>query len=105
MQKLQERMSVFQKRKYSDVDKKKWLKVLVPEMMSSEDSGDDEKNYVKPLNWRSPLVKNFFTDLDQEFHASKSAQAKRQTKGREIASEDSSRPVPTGIPGWAIVKN
>lgn len=98
-------MSVFKKRKYSEADRKKWLKVIVPDMMSSEDSGDDgdEKNYVKPLDWRSPLIKDFFIDLDQEFSVNKSAQAKRQTKVREVSSVSSSRPVPTNMPSWAIV--
>ena len=71
-------------------------------MISSEENGDDEKNYVKELPWRAPLVKNFFDDLDEEYFSSKSAQAKRQTKARESSSQLSSRPTPEGMPAWAI---
>ena len=83
-------------------DKITALLFLLLHSKKSEESGDDEKNHVKPLHWRSPLIKDFFLDLDQEFHANKSAQAKRQTKVREVATVVSSRPVPTNMPSWAI---
>ena len=94
---------MFKKRKYSEDDKKKWLKVIIPEMMSSEDSEDDDRNHVKTLSWRAPIVTDFFNDLDQEFSSNKSSQAKRQTKVREIAPIPSSRPAPANMPSWAIV--
>ena len=41
------------------------MKVLVPVMMSSEESEDEENiNYVKDLPWRADIVKEFFSDLD-----------------------------------------
>ena len=58
------------------------------DMISSEESGvEDDKNYVKQLPWRAPLVKSFVDDLDDEYLFSRSVQAKRQTKVRELSSE------------------
>ena len=43
-QKLQERLSVFKKRTYEKQDEEKWMKVLIPEMVSSEESGEEDVN-------------------------------------------------------------
>ncbi len=37
---------MFIKRKYNDADRKKWLLVLEANMMSSEESGDEDELYV-----------------------------------------------------------
>ena len=56
------------------------MKVLVPAMMSSEESEDEENiNYVKDLPWRASIVKEFFSDLDKHFEATKSAQADKKS--------------------------
>ena len=61
LQKLEERLSVFKKRVYSQDDEQKWIKILVPAMMSSEESEDEENIiYVKDLPWRASIVKEFF---------------------------------------------
>ena len=85
--------------------KEKWNKVLVPEVISSEesDSGENEEIvYVKPLPWRSELVNNFFAQLDDKIAETKSAQARRQRKKRMVSISNSTRKVPTGLPKWAV---
>ncbi len=93
---------MFQNRKYNDADQKKWRLVLEANMMSSEESGDEDELYVKPLTWRADRVNKFLMDLDDEFHSSKSAQAKRQTKQRIHADKSSQRPIPPDLPAWVI---
>ena len=106
-QKLQERRSVFKKRVYTNnEDKEKWLKVLVPDMISSEESEEDDDgdfNVVKTLPWRAVVVRDFFYDLDEHYYSGKSPQAKRQTKRRALSDEVSSRSLPVDhFPSWAI---
>ena len=61
LQKLEERFSVFKRRVYSQDDEQKWMKILVPAMMSSEESKDEENIiYAKDLPWRASIVKEFF---------------------------------------------
>ena len=44
-QKLQQRLAVFKKRSFSSPgDKDKWSKVLISEMMSSEESGGEDSD-------------------------------------------------------------
>ena len=77
------------------------MRVLVPAMMSSEESADEENvNYVK--SWRASIVKEFFSDLDKQFEGTKSAQAMRQTKSRIASFSVSYRQAPQGIPTWAL---
>ena len=56
-------MSEFKRRSYSEKDKKKWEKVLIPEFMSSDESGTEDGKgviFVKKIPWRSPKVETFF---------------------------------------------
>ena len=57
----------------------KWNKVLVYEMMSSEESGEEGPTgsciIVKSLPWRSTRVNNFMQSLDDKAHSSKSQQS------------------------------
>ncbi len=50
---------MFASRVYED-DRRKWSSVLQSDLMSSEDSGEEDELYVKPLNWRSKRIENFF---------------------------------------------
>lgn len=89
---------------YNDVDRAKWEKVLVSELISSDESEiEDEKSIliVKELSWRSVRVSTFFSRLDQAHEHRKSEQACRQTKSRVVKGKISSRPTPTNIPSWA----
>lgn len=104
LQKLQERLSIFKKRVYDKQDEDKWKKVLIPAMVSSEESGsgEDNINYVKQLPWRGSIVTEFFYDLDEQYAATKSSQARRQTKRRLPSATGSSRPAPSDVPTWAL---
>ena len=78
------------------------MKIMCNEMMSSEDSGDDGTNTVRPLTWRSEYVNKMFERIDKYCDSTKSAQARRQTKAR-IVGEPSARDLPQGLPNWAHV--
>ncbi len=92
---------MFLKRSYGEVDRKKWASVLNVDCVSSEESGEDDELYVKPLLWRSSLVEKFFVDLDDQFQQTKFSQAKRQTKTRILSEVPSKRPAPSDLPSWA----
>ena len=89
-------------------NKEKWRRVIVPEMMLSDESGFDEDGkavvFVKDLQWRSDKVGRLFEHLDNIQDQKKSEQALRQSKPRVLIAETSKRP-PTDlgtIPKWAI---
>ena len=81
-----------------DIDvkiKEKWKYLLTTDMMTSEESGeDDEVIIVKPLSWRSRKVSKFFHKLDVTSTENKTSQAKRQRKQRVLSDEPSMRPQP-----------
>ena len=90
----------------NEEEKEKWMGVLKPEAMSSDESGDndgDEVILVHPLPWLSAEVTAFKQQLDEEIIKEKSPQARRQTKGRVIGCP-SSRAMPTEDPVWALLK-
>ena len=67
MQRRAERESEFQRMSYSDSDREKWKKVLVTQLMSSDESDSEENQpvfVVKELPWRSDKVTAFFEKLD-----------------------------------------
>ena len=68
LQKLQERIAYLGKAKLPDKDKEKWSRVIVSEMMSSEESGDEDDSpiVVRPLPWRASRVDNFLGQLDKQ---------------------------------------
>ena len=76
------------------------MKVLVPAMMSSEESADEENvNYVKDLPWRASIVKEIWTSSSSH-------------RGNKICSSHASdkksyskffRPLPTSPTGNANV--
>ena len=60
IQKLQDRIAVFHKLKLSAKDKGKWERVLINEIMSSEDScSDSDDVFIKEIPWRSEIVDTF----------------------------------------------
>jgi len=85
-------------------DKEKWEKILRVEVMSSdESSSDSEDNFVvKVLTWRHERVNYFLRKLDEKSAEIRSSQAQRQRKKRIINGAFSSRPMPSGLPKWAI---
>ena len=79
------------------------MKLMKNELMSSEESDDNETVVVKPLPWRSEYVDKIFHTIDKYTSAKKSSQAKRQTKSRNVGSA-SLRMLPQHIdlPAWAL---
>ena len=91
---------------FSDADRIKWKKLFVTELMSSDESGEEDGNavfIVKKLQWRSERVSSFFARLDNARSSRKTEQASRQTKPRVQKDLVSSRPAPRGFPSWAVV--
>lgn len=107
LQRLAERVSEFKKLSFSEVDRKKWRKIFISEMISSDESETETGKAIlsiKKLPWRSEKVDRFFTKLDEAHQARKSEQATRQTKPRLHLGAVSARPPPTSdqLPAWAI---
>jgi hypothetical protein len=62
-QKLKERLSVLEKSRLSDENKRSWTMVMIPEFMSSESicsDTDDDILIKRQLPWRSQKVTDFF---------------------------------------------
>ncbi len=68
-------------------------------MMSSEESGDEDKVVVHPLPWRKDYVNQMFNKIDNYNLARK---AKRQMKERTNGVQ-STRAAPSGMPSWSVV--
>jgi hypothetical protein len=105
MQKLQERLATFKKATLPDKEKEKWMKVFIPQMVSSEESDDSDEDtiVIKPLGWRTERVDSMFHSLDNEIEESKTTQSRRQRKNRVISSIYSTRDPPK-LPKWAVVR-
>ena len=86
--------------------KDKWGQCLVSDLISSEDSDENDSIVVKPLPWRAPKGTDFFKKLDVLIDEDKTSQAKRQRKDRIISSVESSRQKPSGgVPKWACISD
>ena len=60
LKKLQDRHSVFKKRtRYSEEIIEKWNKVFMCNLMSSENSGEDETIIIRLLPWCTPVLMTF----------------------------------------------
>jgi len=93
---------------YTDADRVKWEKVLVTELISTDESETEDGEavlVVKELTWRSDKVDSkFFAKLDSAHKSRMSEQASRQTKRRIEKGRTSIRPAPSHVPSWAIRK-
>ena len=87
--------------KLTDEARQKWLKLMINEVMSSEESGDEDIMILHPLPWRSDYVTKMFQNIDKYCQVRKSAQASRQTKKRKTG-QPSSRLPPSDLPPWEI---
>lgn len=95
--------------KFADAkDREKWEKVMMLDVISSEDSGSDngeEVLIVRPLPWHSDRVDHMISDLDKQSLSDKSPLAKRQMK-RRVPGQHSQRPKSTssldGVLQWAF---
>ncbi len=100
-QKLRSRQSEL--KRSSVKQKEKWAKMLVMEMMSSDES-DGEIIKIKELPWRSGKANEFINALEEGIAGRQSGQALRQTKQR-VVQGISSRPRPpatAALPSWAF---
>ena len=58
--------------------KDKWVKCLVSDLISSEESDkENDSIVVKPLPWQAQKVTNFFKKLDVPIDEEKTSKAKR----------------------------
>ena len=89
------------------LEKEKWAKVLMPDMISSEDDNGDEDEdvfVIRPLSWHSTAVDDFFKSLDAHSKGQKTKQAVRQMKNRVLGAPSSCpKPLDKTIPKWAFV--
>ena len=86
-----------------DKEKEKWLKGFTAEMMSSEESDEDNDVItIKPLPWRSERLTTMFYRLDDRVESGKSTQAKRQNRKRVLGISASARPQADDVPQWAL---
>ena len=73
-------------------------------MSSDESSSESKDNFiVKVLRWRHERVNYFLRKLDEKSAEIRSSRAQWQRKKRIINGALSSRPMPLGLPKWAIV--
>jgi hypothetical protein len=90
LQKLNERKSQAAKGEYlNEEDREKWLKAMKLEVMSSDESAEEDGEeilIVYPLPWLSVEGVAFKNRMDAEKKKEKSSQALRQTKRRVIGS-------------------
>ena len=77
---------------------------MVNEMISSEESGDEDKMAVHPIPWRADYVNQIFHKIASYSVARKSAQARRQMKERSNGVL-STRAAPSGKPSWSVAEN
>ena len=71
----------------SEDEKEKWMSVIKLEIMSSDESGeDDEIIMVHPLPWLSAEVVAFKQQLDEQLNKEKRPQAHHQMKPRVVGA-------------------
>ncbi len=104
IQKLHERLATLTKASGPDIEKEKWKKVLLPDVISSEESDIEDEGVIiiKLLVWCSQRVSGMFRDLDDAGQQQKSGQARRQQRTRVIGTCPSTRAMPDGLPKWAV---
>lgn len=106
MQKLNERKAMMAKGKFKEGerDMQVWKSLMTIEIMSSDESGEEEGEeilLVHALPWLSETVTQFKMSLDHEIISSRTPQARRQMKKR-LTGCPSKRPVFGNLPTWAI---
>ena len=76
------------------------------DLMSSDESVMEQGEEVittRPLPWLAAPVTSFKKKLDETIMMKKSAQSRRQRKGR-VTGAPSARPPPEGFPSWVYNK-
>lgn len=95
----------------TESQKEKWGPCLVLDLMSSEESGDEDGEdedsegghafRVRPLPWRSEKVTSFYIQLDKKFSKKQSRRSSIMTLKRHIGLV-SDRPQPYDLPNWMV---
>ena len=83
--------------------KEQWQSILTVELMSSDESGEEDGEevlIVHPIPWLSDSVAQFKHSLDQQILSAKKPQAKRQMKKRMLGCP-SKRGIIDNLPTWA----
>ena len=91
----------------TEEQKKKWLPVLVPELMCSEDSEDEDDVptlTTRPLLWRSDKVSNFIARLDQKSKSMTTQRSKRMMMKRRVGLPSDRLP-DRSLPEWMVKKS
>ena len=101
---MQERITAIEQSDSSETAKEKWKEIIIPEMISSEESDSENEDViiVKPLIWRSQKVMGTFRELDAANESTKTKQARRQRRKRVIGAVPSERSKPDNVPKWAL---
>ena len=107
---MKRRLSTLAKTKaLTDEKKKKFEPAFTVELISSEESDVEEEEdgsqsvafLIRQLPWRSDVVTELFLNLDHKFCKKQSKKSTQMTL-RRYKGEDSTRPVPNGVPTWCI---
>ena len=83
--------------------KEKWLPCLVPEIISSEESGEEDVGQcvVRPLPWRSEKVTNLFAILDHKHGKYQTVRSKKMSyERRDGLPSDRPKPEDGTLPKW-----
>lgn len=106
LQKLKTRKAALQRTKsVTEKQKMAFKGVLIPEMMSSEESEDDGTFSVSLLPWRSDNASDFFYGLDSKHTKRSSKKSQKMCFERCELGRKSSRvkPASKGVPEWCFV--
>ena len=94
--------------------KARWREVLLPEFMSTEESGQEECEdgrshsvfYVKPIPWRHPQVSKFFRQMVSRVEKHKSRRSMDRMLPRRVGQQSSRSKLPNFPPTfWAYVES
>ena len=86
----------------SQAQKERWAPCVVAEMMSSEESDDENEEFVvRPLPWRSDKVDSLYSSLDMKFNKKRSKKSAMMTIHR-TKGLPSDRSRPSGVPDWSL---
>ena len=56
-------------KRMTDDQREKWLKIMCNDIMSSEESGNEDEMIIHPLPWRSKYVNIMFQRIDHSLIA------------------------------------
>ena len=87
----------------SEEAKQKWMPCLTPDLISSEESVDEDEGQflVRSLHWRSEKVDDLFATLDRKHGKRQSIRSKKMSFERtEGLPSDRAKPQDETLPNW-----